>query len=1247
MRAINITILWLAMAVQSGAIAAQSVAAPDVAKAAAVADAEGMPVDTETELPFPARAQIAANTPPGIRAMTAVEEAQYGQSVVSATAAYEEENATKVVDLLLKILSQEEATFGPDHPETLGTLTQIEAVLRHEGRYAEAEPVTRRALAVSTAVLGQRHPDTITSLSNHAFVLQALGRPAEAEPLYAEALRMNREGRGEGHSDTLTSLNNYASILQALGRAAEAEPLFAQALRVNREENGERHPDTLLSLNNYAGILESLGRAAEAEPLYAQALQINRELQGERHPDTLRSLNNYAGVLDSLGRAGEAVPLYAEALRISREVLGERHPQTLTSLNNYAYALDAVGRAKDAEPLYAEALRLRREVQGERHPDTLTTLSSYAYVLDALGRSSEAESLYAEALRLRREVQGERHPDTLITLSSYAFVLQSLGRAEEAEPLYAQALRLTREVQGERHPATLRSLNNYAFVLDALDRTSEALPLYAEALRLRREVLGESHPDTLRTLSNYAMALQELGQAAQAEPLYAEALQLNGEVLGVRHPQTLISLNNYAGVLNVLHREVEAEPFLAAALRLRREVLGERHPQTLTSLNNYAAVLRALGRLGEAELLFADAQRLRREVQGERHPATISSSLNLAYTRLALPASESEALAPARLAMDALHRRFADTGERGIRGEAQQERDRKSVQGAEQLFADAAWTRAVAMPGEAASLRTESFAALQGATAGAAARAIAQTAARRYAESADAGPLVAERTQLVEVWSAAERRTIAAQARSEGLKPDARAELDRELAVTEARIRAIDAQLKVKAPQYSAIVNQPPLDVEQAQALLGEDEAVLMIVPTGFGTHIMALTKTDFTWRRSDLDEDDVGKLVAKLRRDLNPDEAPAPGSEQAQQFDDFLRFDRATAYALYVAVIDPIAASLVGKSTVFIAADGALASLPFGVLITEAPETGSADFDLDIMRKAPWFADAHALVQIPSLQSLAYLRNFNGHTAKSADAKMASGLTGSSAFAGYGDPLLEGVTTTRGGRGAKMMPIDANTLTGQGVTDAGTPLMDPSLLRKMASLPGTAQELGAVRAMLGAPDSSTLLLGDMTEGKLRTADLSGVRILHLATHGLTASESGSLAEPGLVFTPPVQSSNADDGYLAASEVLALDLSATQWVILSACNTAAPSGKPGEAGLSGLARAFFYAGASSLLVSHWPVFDSVAAELTVNALRRTQNGESRAAALQGAMRDIRNSIEQPEFAHPGAWAAFTLAGEGQ
>lgn len=87
---------------------------------------------------------------------------------------------------------------------------------------------------------------------------------------------------------------------------------------------------------------------------------------------------------------------------------------------------------------------------------------------------------------------------------------------------------------------------------------------------------------------------------------------------------------------------------------------------------------------------------------------------------------------------------------------------------------------------------------------------------------------------------------------------------------------------------------------------------------------------------------------------------------------------------------------------------------------------------------------------------------------------------------------------------------------------------------------------------------------------------LADYRVISFATHGLVTGELKGLPEPALVLTPPAEGTAADDGLLTASEIAQLDLRA-DWVVLSACKTAA-GGEPGAEGLSGLAKAFFYAG---------------------------------------------------------------------
>jgi CHAT domain len=88
------------------------------------------------------------------------------------------------------------------------------------------------------------------------------------------------------------------------------------------------------------------------------------------------------------------------------------------------------------------------------------------------------------------------------------------------------------------------------------------------------------------------------------------------------------------------------------------------------------------------------------------------------------------------------------------------------------------------------------------------------------------------------------------------------------------------------------------------------------------------------------------------------------------------------------------------------------------------------------------------------------------------------------------------------------------------------------------------------------------------------------------------------MAKPSLAQSIPKECSEFDDDLLTASEVAELKLNA-DWVLLSACNTIAGD-SPGAEALSGLARAFFYAGATAPLVTHWAVTSEAVTQLTTS-----------------------------------------------
>jgi len=166
--------------------------------------------------------------------------------------------------------------------------------------------------------------------------------------------------------------------------------------------------------------------------------------------------------------------------------------------------------------------------------------------------------------------------------------------------------------------------------------------------------------------------------------------------------------------------------------------------------------------------------------------------------------------------------------------------------------------------------------------------------------------------------------------------------------------------------------------------------------------------------------------------------------------------------------------------------------------------------------------------------------------------------------------------------------------------------------------------------------------------------DLSRFRIVAFATHGLLPGDLEGLTQPALALTAPAIAGVEGDGLLTLEKILPLRLDA-DWVVLSACNTAAGAGAGAEAA-SGLGRAFFYAGTRALLVTNWSVHSASARELISDLFRR-QSAEPQLARAEALRQAMMAMLDGPGFvdetgktlftyAHPLFWAPYSILGDG-
>ena len=415
--------------------------------------------------------------------------------------------------------------------------------------------------------------------------------------------------------------------------------------------------------------------------------------------------------------------------------------------------------------------------------------------------------------------------------------------------------------------------------------------------------------------------------------------------------------------------------------------------------------------------------------------------------------------------------------------------------------------------------------------------------------------------------------------------------------------------------------NVKPLAAEEVQSLLGANEALVFFLAGAKESYVFALTREGVDWRTISLGENNIAAKVAAFRRGLDVDGLTKSVDALKPEL-----FDLPTAHEFYLALLGPVEALIKDKTQLLIVPTGPLTALPFHLLVTDKQAIAVRQMQSNDMagyRDAAWLVKRHAVTVLPSVANLKALRVLarEGQATKS--------------MIGFGDPVFA---------------PDQNKVAARTRAYAdywhGASISRTRLAHALAPLPDSAEELKAVAAKLGASPSDIHLGRNATEANVKRLPLADYRVLYFATHGLVAGDVEGLGEPSLALTLPNEPSELDDGLLTASEVKQLRLNA-DWVVLSACNTAA-GGRPGAEALSGLARAFFYAGARALLVSHWRIDSKAATRLTTSTFDIMESDRTigRAEALRRAMLAYLDDRSDIWNAYPGFWGSFSLVGEG-
>jgi len=432
------------------------------------------------------------------------------------------------------------------------------------------------------------------------------------------------------------------------------------------------------------------------------------------------------------------------------------------------------------------------------------------------------------------------------------------------------------------------------------------------------------------------------------------------------------------------------------------------------------------------------------------------------------------------------------------------------------------------------------------------------------------------------------------------------------------QVQRLDERILQRAPNISALTNPKEVGLDDLQRHLALDEVLLLQITEKSGTFLFWVGKDTVDIAKTDMTSTQLTEAVEKIRYSVDLTRSDI-------SYDDMPDFAVNEAHFLFKNLLAPFSAQLSSAKHIVFVVDEAMQNIPPGLLLMEEYIV-DPNYSIDY-QALKFLGHEKALSVLPSPGAFVALR-----TSKKIPSSKET-------FLGIGDPDLEILEATA--------PLPR--LTMELIEEQLFDKKNSDVLRSIfSSLPETRYELNEISKIFNVDESRLYFRDQATETQVKSLALNRYKSIAFATHGLLAGEFSGLSEPALVFTPPHEMSELDDGLLMASEVANLKLEA-DWVILSACNTAAPEGDPGAEGLSGLAKAFFYAGAKSLLVSHWYIDSEASALLTTEMFRAMKNnpvpGLRKAEALRLSMLSLRNR-EQSYLSHPAFWAPFVVVGEG-
>lgn len=1170
----------------------------------------------------------------------------------------------KAKSLFLRALEISRKAFGENNRECAVPLNNLAAACIETGEFVTAESLFLQALDIEKKVSGEGDSGYIRSVHNLAAFYTESGQFDKAEAVCLNMLEDTKKVSGETSEGYAVALSDLARLYRIMGQYSRAEPLNLRAIDISKQALGENHPSYANRVKSLALLYMDIGQHAKAEPLLMRAIEMQKEILGDGHPDLASTMGDLAAMYCETGRYVKAESLLQQVMEAQAKQLGLHHPHYARTLNNLAAVYAGEGEFAKAELLYLQASEIWKEVLSGENPHYASGLSNLASLYQAMGRTTAAQSLHQQALELRKRVLGDKHPDYAISLINLATCYTRSGDYIKAEPLFMQAIGIVKKALGENHPTYAAVLNNLGQMYVSMAQYEKAEGLYVKAADVRKNLLGEDSVDYGESLTNLGDLYKEMHQYDKAELFTVRAKEVFKRNLGEEHPNFATSLNNLGALYDDMGQYEKSEAMLQRAVEVQKTLLGMEHPDLAGTLLNFAWHYQKVGKYEEAYTLATRASGILMKALGQDHPS-YSASLNI----LAI--------------LQGSRQRWSEALDCAVRSMHLQQRNIRSLFRAltvtekHAYMSTFSWRLDVLLSLVSCRLKQEPSSQGKSAWVGTALDwtmrrtgvVLDSLAAQRRSQSASTDPKIRE---VYSQWNQACRELARFIFNPPNISPDAFSRRKNELYEAE-------HQLSEQLSRMSAILPGRERQAEPCwqtvQVLLPHDGALLEFVQApifdfkakGNDEHWKAARYFVFVLRGGtdqppvmlDLGEAaTIDKDISNWRQEVIRRVASSEKQSEARL--------SIMGQDIRKRIFDPLLPYLRGVRELLICPDGQLNLIPFGALPQH--QAGVPARYLVEEYSFRYLNSGRDVIPIPhgkdgSGTVIFAAPDFN----LSSDRHIQAAQTILTSLAPRSHiailPEDSEITPNRKSRSLLIGPVQPL---------AGTRMEAQSVQKTLEHT-----SYGPVQCYID---------GDALEERLK--EVQAPRLLHIATHGFFLEESdianaqfafgrGTLLSLPSTLVPPGGKSQGpqddpllrsglilagansavaegaeidrdmqiDDGIVTALEISGLDLTGTDLVVLSACDTGVGEVKVGQ-GVAGLRQAFANAGAKTLVMSLYEVPDEDTCALMVDFYKRIAAGVGKTRALHEAMiAALRERRERLGCGHPYFWGAFVALGQ--